>query len=110
MAYVARTKENLERCKCMDCPSYTLGCKLKSMPENIYKMMKDLDTTEHFEGMFCAFEKSHCIEEDRGCLCSSCDIYHQYQLDRREFCLSDGGLCAVQNITKDKNIHPIYQA
>ena len=109
MVYVARTKENLEKCKCMDCPSYTLGCKLKNMPENLYKIMHDLDT-EHFEGMFCAFEKSHCIEEDKGCLCSTCEVYHKYQLDRREFCLSDGGLCALSHLKNEQTIHPVHHA
>ena len=38
MSEVARTKENLEHCRCMDCPSYTLGCKIKNMPGNVYKI------------------------------------------------------------------------
>lgn len=92
MTPVARTKENLERCRCMDCPSFTLGCKIKSMPGNLYKLMGDLDNTEHFEGMFCAFEKSHCINEDHGCMCEECEIYHKYQLNRQDYCLADGGL------------------
>ena len=46
MVYVARTKENLEHCKCLDCPSYTLGCKIKNTPINLYKLMDDLDKTE----------------------------------------------------------------
>ena len=60
---VAKTKENLKRCKCMGCPSYTLGCKIKNVPENLFKLMEDLDNVEHYESMFCAFEKSHCIEK-----------------------------------------------
>ena len=40
---VAKTKENLKRCKCMGCPSYTLGCKIKNVPENLFKLMEDLD-------------------------------------------------------------------
>ena len=63
---VARTKENLKRCQCMDCPSYTTTCKVKSLPENLYHMMGNLEEVDHYESMFCAFEKSHCIEEDRG--------------------------------------------
>ena len=92
MVYVARTKENLERCKCMDCPSYTLGCKIKNMPGNLFKLINDFENTDHFEGMYCAFEKSHCIEESKGCLCSECEIYHKYRLSHRDFCLTNGGI------------------
>ena len=107
MTFVARTKENLRRCRCMDCPSYTLGCKIRNMPENLFKMMDNLDKTEHFEGMFCAFEKSHCIENGKGCLCNNCEIYHKYNLNRQDYCLSDGGLCPIPHIRKDQPIHPI---
>jgi len=92
MSEVARTKENLEHCRCMDCPSYTLGCKIKNMPGNVYKLMGELDEVDHFEAMFCAFERSRCIEEDRGCLCSECLVHAQYDLNRDDYCLSTGGL------------------
>ena len=92
MTKVARTKENLERCQCMDCPSYSLSCKIKAMPSNLYKLMKKLDDTEHFEGMFCAYEKSHCITASKGCLCTTCEIFHKYDLSHQSYCLSDGGL------------------
>lgn len=92
MSEVARTKENLEHCRCMDCPSYTLGCKIKNMPGNVYKMMGDLEDVEHFEALYCAFEKSRCIEEDRGCLCPDCIVHSQYHLNRDDYCLKTGGL------------------
>lgn len=91
MVFVARTKENLQRCKCMDCPSYTLGCKIKNMPGNLYKLMGEIEDVEHFEGMFCAFEKSNCIEESKGCLCNECEIFHKYRLNRQDFCIENGG-------------------
>lgn len=102
MTRVARTKENLERCKCMDCPSYTLGCKIKNMAGNLYKLIDDLDKTEHFEGMYCAFEKSNCIEEGKGCLCYSCDIFHKYRLNKKDFCLADGGLTFIPPQTETR--------
>ena len=89
---VARTKENLEKCRCMDCPSYTLGCKIRNMPGNIYKLMDDLNDVDHFEAMYCAFEHSRCIEEDRGCLCDDCPVHQEYHLNREDYCLKDGGL------------------
>lgn len=111
MVYVARTKKNLEHCKCLDCPSYTLGCKIKNTPINLYKLMDDLDKTEHFEGMYCAFEKSTCISDSKGCLCYECEIYHKYRLNKRDFCLANGGLpmfpTSSQNTQKEKRINPI---
>lgn len=89
---VAKTKENLEQCKCMGCPSYTTGCKVKNMAGNLYKLLEGLDKAEHFEGMYCAFDKSHCIDEDKGCLCDSCEVHAKYKLNKEEYCLKTGGL------------------
>lgn len=36
-------------------------------------------------------KKSHCIEEDRGCLCDTCPVHAEYNLNREEYCLKDGG-------------------
>ena len=88
---VAKTKENLKNCRCMECPSYTAGCKIRNYPVNLFKMMEDLDNVEHFEGMFCAFEKSNCIEEDKGCLCEECPVHAKYNLVREDYCLKTGG-------------------
>ena len=40
---VAKTKENLRNCRCMECPSYTAGCKIRNYPVNLFKLMDDLD-------------------------------------------------------------------
>ena len=109
MSLIPKTKENLENCQCADCPSYNLGCKIKVMPENLYKLMNNFETTEHFEGMYCAFEKSHCITESKGCMCYSCENYKKYDLNRQEFCLSTGGLCKT-NRHNQIPIHPVHQA
>jgi len=42
MTKVDRTKENLKKCLCMKCPSYTFACKMKSMPANLMDMMGDI--------------------------------------------------------------------
>lgn len=84
---VAKTKENLKKCKCMECPSYTLGCKIKNAPMNIVRMMEDLQNVQHFEGMYCAFEKSNCIDEGNGCLCDKCPIHEEYALHRDDYCI-----------------------
>lgn len=84
---VERTKDNLKSCQCMHCPSYTTGCKIKSMPENIVNLMEGLNEAKHFEGMFCAFERSDCIKENKGCFCSDCPIHNKYGLKSGAYCL-----------------------
>ena len=88
---VERTKENLSQCRCMKCPSYTNKCKFENMPENLIHMMQNLQDTDHFEGMFCAFEKRKCIKEDKGCLCKECPVYKNYGLNKEDYCLQTGG-------------------
>lgn len=46
---VEKTKENLKKCICMDCPSYTMGCKIRSIPENLFKLAEDLEKVDHYE-------------------------------------------------------------
>lgn len=90
MAKVGKSKENLKKCICMKCPSYTFTCKMKSMPKNMMNMMsKDLSKVEHMEGMFCAFGESKCIKEEKGCICAGCELYKENNLDKSYFCLGE---------------------
>lgn len=76
----------------MHCPSYTTGCKIKNMPENIVHLIEGLENVDDFEALYCAYSKSHCITEDRGCLCDNCEVHRQYQLDNQDYCLKTGGM------------------
>ncbi|MBI2849444.1 MAG: DUF2769 domain-containing protein [Chloroflexi bacterium] len=87
MKTVAKTKANLMKCLCMRCPTYTFTCKVKSIPSNMFAMMRDIGKLDHLEGMFCAFEKSICITEEKGCICMTCALYKQYDLDKAYYCL-----------------------
>lgn len=89
---VDKTSENLARCICMYCPSYSPVCKLKNSQKNINRSDDDVKNTEHYEKMFCAFEKSNCIHLDRGCLCEKCQIYQKYGLNHHDYCLKTGGM------------------
>lgn len=89
---VEKTKENLKMCQCMHCPSYTTGCKIKNMPENIVHLIEGLNETDNFEGMYCAYSKSRCITEDKGCLCDNCEVHKKYDLKREDYCLKNGGM------------------
>ncbi|MDY4885707.1 MAG: DUF2769 domain-containing protein [Alphaproteobacteria bacterium] len=89
---VDKTSENLAHCICLYCPSYSPVCKLKNAQKNINRSDTDFKNTEHYEKMFCAFEKSNCIHLDRGCLCEKCQIYRKYGLNHHDYCLKTGGM------------------
>lgn len=89
---VEKTKENLKKCQCMHCPSYTTGCKIKNMPENVVHLIEGFSEAKDFEGMYCAFSKSSCISEDKGCLCEQCSVHSQYNLKKEDYCLKNGGI------------------
>lgn len=91
MGKVKKTKENLKKCACIKCPSYTLMCKMKGIPANVSAMVKGLEKAEHMEGMFCAFDKSKCIEKEEGCICGSCPIYKENNLDKYYYCTAKNG-------------------
>ena len=92
MQKVAKTKENLKKCVCMKCPSYTTGCKMKNMPANMIGMMTGIEKKEHFEGLFCAFEESNCIKEKKGCLCLTCPVALENNLDKQYYCINKDGI------------------
>ncbi|MCK5039667.1 MAG: DUF2769 domain-containing protein [Candidatus Aenigmarchaeota archaeon] len=92
MTKVEKSKENLKKCICMKCPSYKLGCKMKSMPKNMMTMLKgNISELNHFEGLFCAFENSNCITEESGCICANCELYKENKLDKLYFCTQTEG-------------------
>ncbi|MCQ2734395.1 MAG: DUF2769 domain-containing protein [Alphaproteobacteria bacterium] len=88
---VERNLDNIDKCLCMKCISYTGECKLKNAPENFLKLMENYKLTDHYEKMFCAYGKSQCIELKQGCLCSQCEIYYKYKLQNKYYCLKTGG-------------------
>ena len=92
MSQVAKTKENLGKCKCSTCPTYTLACKIKAIPQGIADLLKsDISKEEHIEAMFCAFGKSRCITEEKGCVCTACPVHAEYDLSNTYFCMENGG-------------------
>ena len=92
MQKVDKTTENIKLCRCMTCPSYTEHCKLKNAPENFLKSLENLQNMQHYEKLYCAFEKSNCIYQDKGCVCSECDVYKNYNLQNHDYCLHNGGI------------------
>lgn len=91
MSKVLKNKENLKKCMCMKCSSYAFACKLQSMPSNVILMMSKMEEKVHAELMFCAYEKSHCISEEKGCICVTCEVHKDYNLEKTYFCsVTDG--------------------
>lgn len=88
---VDRTLENAKSCMCLACPSYTKGCKVKNESEVVHDITH-INDVEHFEIMFCAFEKSNCIHEHQGCLCAKCSVHTKYALNNEDYCLNTGGI------------------
>lgn len=89
---VEKSKENLKMCICMKCPSYSLKCKVKSMPGNILHYVEGLEKQEHFESLFCAFDKSDCITENNGCVCPECKVAEKNDLKNIGFCFHGAAL------------------
>jgi len=89
---VQRTKENLFKCMCKGCPSYAFACKVMAVPGNILLLIDPLDDNKlHAETMFCAYHKSQCITEGKGCKCPECEVYKEYALEKTYYCTSEGG-------------------
>lgn len=91
MERIPKNKESLKKCRCMKCPSYNFACKLKSIPGNVILKIGKMDSKIHAEAMFCVYEPSDCINDERGCLCPECDLYKEYDLKGKYFCVVDGG-------------------
>ena len=93
MSIVEKSKKNLSKCICMKCPSYGFACKVKSMPNNAILMMGDSTKKIHAEAMFCAYEKSTCIDtnHEKGCICYDCEVFKENDLKNAYFCTVDDG-------------------
>ncbi|MEG1825873.1 MAG: DUF2769 domain-containing protein [Gordonibacter sp.] len=91
MEAVEKTKGNLVKCKCLFCPSYKFACKVESTPSNASLLVGNMDKKTHAEKLFCAYEPSTCIEEAKGCLCSSCEVQAKYGLTKHYYCLVQEG-------------------
>ena len=90
-SFVDKTQENVSRCLCLSCPSYSTTCKLKNADQNIARPTPTLENRTHYEKMFCAFEKSNCIHLDRGCICHQCLNFKEYNLRNCTYCIHTGG-------------------
>jgi hypothetical protein len=91
MQDVEKSKSNLIACKCFSCPSYAFACKVESMPSNVLLLIGNMDKKVHAEKLFCAYEKSDCITEEKGCLCPTCEVQINNKLEHVYYCLENEG-------------------
>lgn len=89
MSKVKKSVKNLAKCKCVTCPSFTLGCELKAAVPDMAKVATGMENKEHFEALYCAYEPSSCINEERGCKCPDCEVEHDYKMHHEYYCLHD---------------------
>lgn len=87
MTNVPKIKKNLMKCKCKTCPTYDFACKVKSIPGNMGLILGDMEDKTHAETMFCGYEKSNCLDEEKGCLCPSCEVFKECALDKTYYCI-----------------------
>jgi Protein of unknown function (DUF2769) len=64
------------------------------MPNIVVEILKrDISEVEHMEEMFCAYGRSKIVTEERGCMCTSCEVHKCSNLDNSYFCtVLDGKL------------------
>jgi len=92
MTEVAKIKENMMKCLCKSCPSYTFGCKMKAIPGIIGAMLgADISKKDHLESLFCAYEPSYCIKKKKGCVCLNCPVAKENALTQQYYCLKKDG-------------------
>ncbi len=91
MSKVEKTRENILKCLCKKCPTYSFTCKVMAMPGNLILLVDPKEDRPWAETMFCAYSKSNCIKEEKGCLCAKCEVYKENELSNLYFCLADGG-------------------
>ncbi|OGF26431.1 hypothetical protein A2331_05870 [Candidatus Falkowbacteria bacterium RIFOXYB2_FULL_34_18] len=70
MTKVENKKENLMRCICESCPSYS-EC-----------------TKGEMQGLFCARAKSLCGFDKKGCVCGNCPLTEEFRLTGGYYCES----------------------
>lgn len=90
MSNVGKTKENLKKCICTQCPSFVNAAKQNPLMNKTETLPDDLNKLEHMEYMYCAFDKSKIIKERKGCVCFNCRIFKDAKLANGYFCVNSG--------------------
>ncbi|MDD4358605.1 MAG: DUF2769 domain-containing protein [Candidatus Pacebacteria bacterium] len=83
MAVIDFTKENMERCRCSQCPVQGTSKCVKEKLNNIKNLREDeMPTSEDFPGMYCANGYAYCedLDPEKECQCATCGNWKMYNL------------------------------
>lgn len=85
---VPYSRENINRCKCPQCPVQADSKCVKDKYDNLKKEMDILPADEVPEpddvpGVYCSTGKATCkdLNPGRQCICNTCDVWKEYLLE-----------------------------
>lgn len=86
---VPYSRENINRCRCPQCPvqadSKCVVDKLESSKRAMEKMPAgEVPNPEDVPGIYCSTGNARCqdLNPDRQCICNSCDVWKEYVLEK----------------------------
>lgn len=84
---VPYTRENINRCRCPQCPVQADSKCVKNKLEISKKAMEEIPAgevpnPENVPGLYCSTGEARCqdLSPDRQCICDSCDVWKEYTL------------------------------
>lgn len=84
MSRVDVNETNLKHCRCPVCP-------VQKNSECVQEKLKQTSSPDRLNGamLYCSIGKSQCHDLDgsEGCLCPTCLVWEQYNLDSMYYCL-----------------------
>lgn len=84
---VPYVKENINRCRCSQCPVQTNSRCAQSEVQSTKQTLKnapagEVPDPENVPGVYCSEGTATCqdLDFDRQCICSSCEVWKEYDL------------------------------
>ncbi|MDY9924867.1 DUF2769 domain-containing protein [Methanosarcina sp.] len=85
---VPYSRENINRCRCPQCPVQADSKCVKDKLENSKKAMEEMPegevpNSEDVPGIYCSTGKAACqdLNPDQQCICNTCDVWNEYVLE-----------------------------
>lgn len=79
--------ENIDRCKCPDCPVQANSQCVKDKMEHFDEIVENIRAgevpdPEDFPGMYCSEGRGTCegLDFEKPCICGSCEVWKEYDL------------------------------
>ena len=84
---VPYVKENINRCRCRQCPDQAKSRCAQSEGQSVKQALKnapagEVPDPEKVPGVYCSEGPATCqdLDFDRQCICSSCEVWKEYDL------------------------------